>query len=405
MNRFNTFTLLLILCSLFHLGAFAQSDRHIQKETTLNTTVETIRELISKIGLEMLDALEDIDFETLADDIEEIAALSEAKAEQAALEIAGIDWEQFGNPYDMTSPLGFQKEKVIEKVYPINHHTKVSIDNRYGKITLHNWNRNEIKVTIKIRTAENSEKRAESAFDRVNIDESKSANSISFKTNIASSDESGWWSSLTSGTAHRALQIDYEVYMPKENELALANRYGAIELDDRDGKVAISVSYGSLQAGRLNGPDNSLAVAYSKADVQYLNEGDVSVRYGGFTLSETEKISLAMNISSGGYIGKVNREADISLRYSGGFEMGIGPAIQKANVAASYSSIHIKPADDAAFNFNVAISYGGFDYDHNRINIESKSEGNTSKSYTGYWNKAVNSSISISSRYGAVSLK
>lgn len=310
--------------------------------------------------------------------------------------------EQLNQPYAVNF-FTFQKEKIIEKVYPVNSNSQLSIDNRYGNIRIHNWIRNEVKVTVRIRTAENSERRAQEALDRVHIDAAKSGNSISFKTAISSGD-ANWWSQLTSGVTDRALRVDYEVYLPKGNELVLVNRYGGIELDDRDGKVAISVSYGSLLAGRLNGYDNALAVAYSKAQVEYLNEGDVSVRYGGFTLAESEKLRLAMS-SSGGEIGKVNREADISLKYSGGFEVGLGPAIQKATIAASYSNINIRPSADAAFHFDVAVSHGGFDYDRNRISIGSKAENHSSKSYTGYWNRAVNNTVSVSSRYGAVTLR
>lgn len=314
--------------------------------------------------------------------------------------IASIDFEAIPSSPSLSF---IQKEKVVEKNYSVNSKHKLSIDNRYGKISVHNWNRNEIKVTITIRTAENSEKRAQDALERVQIKESTSGNTISLKTNIGSSD-SNWWSSLTSGGNDRALRIDYEVYMPKRNELTLANQYGPIELGDRDGKVTLSVSYGSLQAGRLNATDNSLSIAYSKADIDYLQEGDVSVRYGGFTLSEGEKLTLSSSYS-GGDIGQVNQVADIAIRYGSPFKMGLGPGIKKVNIAASYAKVSIEPAANAAFQFNVAISYGGFDYDHNLINISTQSESPTSKSYTGYWNRSTNNSVNISSRYGAVSLK
>ncbi len=424
MNRFSFYITLTIGSLLLYTTAtVAQSTTRLLDEKELKATIKNISQLAAEIGLNVANAVQEIDFEALSKDVEKAAALSEEKAKKIALEIEKIDftaiirqseafaeqveqidWEQHREDTEGINHYGFQKEKVIERTYPVSANHKVNVDNRYGKITVHNWNRNEVKVTIKVRTAESSERRAQEALDRVHIDESRSGNNISFKTNIASGD-SNWWSSLTSGDGNRSLSIDYDIYMPKGNELALANRYGGIELDDRDGKVAISVSYGSLNAGRLSARGNSLAVAYSKANVEYLNEADVSVRYGGFTLSEGEKLTLALSYTSGSEIGKINREADVSLRYSGGFRMGLGPAIQKANVAASYSSVNINPASDAAFNFNVAVSYGGFDYDRNRTNINTSSESNTSKSYTGHWNKAVNNSVSISSRYGAVSLK
>src|SRR5690606_36376569 len=50
----------------------------------------------------------------------------------------------------------FQKERVTEYSYPINSRQSVSVDNRYGKITTHNWAKSEVKVIVTVRTAENS---------------------------------------------------------------------------------------------------------------------------------------------------------------------------------------------------------------------------------------------------------
>ncbi|WP_257670540.1 DUF4097 family beta strand repeat-containing protein [Parapedobacter tibetensis] len=422
MNRFNSYILLTMAFLLSSMATFAQPPTHNANEKALKVAVRSIGQLATEISVEVANAVKEIDFEALSRDAEKTAVLSEVEAQKIVCEIeridftpiiqqsqaiaeeaAKIDWGHIWEEVD-ANHIGFQREKVIEKSYPVNINNKLNIDNRYGKIVVRNWNRNEIKVTVRIRTAEDSERKAQEALDRVRIDESKSGNNISFKTNISQGD-SNWWSSLTGSGSNRALNVDYEVYMPKGNELALVNRYGSIEMDDRDGKVSVSISYGSLQAGRLSAQSNSLAIAYSKAEVEYLNEGEVSVRYGGFTLSEAEKLSLSLSYTSGSEIGKVNREANISLRYSGGFKMGLGSAIRKANVAASYSSVNINPASNAAFNLNVAVNYGGFEYDHNLAHIDSKSENNTSKSYEGYWNKTSGNSLNISSRYGSVKLK
>lgn len=382
MNKFNIQTIWVAFLCTCVLNAVAQPSAPEETKAAWDEALSNIKQIASEIQEDVSQSLASIDFEALQQNAAQIAALAPSL-----------------NP----SLFSFQKEKVIEKIYPVNSKHTLSIDNRYGKISIHNWNRGEVKVTVTIRTAENSERRAQDALDRVRIAESSSGNTISLKTNIASSD-SNWWSSLTEGAGDRALRIDYDVYMPKRNDLTLSNQYGPIELDDRDGKVTLSVSYGSLRAGRLNANDNSLSVAYSKADIGYLYEGDVSVRYGGFTLSESERITLSSSYS-GGEIGRVNQEADIAVRYGSPFKMGLGPDIKKVNVAASYAKVNIEPAANAAFNFNVAISYGGFDYNQNLVNISDKSEGTTSKSYTGYWNKSVNNSVNISSRYGAVSLK
>ncbi len=390
----NKFKLYLVLSALPLSFTTAISAQPVAPQE-LRAMIRDISQRATALGNELSDGLQPIDLDALTRGAEQLALLSEQYAGDITNEL-----EQLGG----MAPLIYQKEKTSEYTYPINSRQSVNIDNRYGKITINNWAKKEVKVIVTLRTAESSERRAEEALDRVRIDQSRSGSAISFKTGIESGD-SNWWSQLTSGTGDRTLRVDYDVYLPKNNELVLANRYGAIELADRDGRVDVSVSYGSLRAGRLNGSGNSLSVAYSKADVEYLNEGDVSVRYGGFTLAEAEKLTLAMNYSSGGEIGKINQRANISLRYSSGFEMGLGPALQKASIAAAYSSIRVRPSKDAAFNFDVAVRYGGFDYDHRHVHIGSKSESNTAATYAGYWNRTSDNVVSISARYGAVSLK
>src|SRR5690606_10002863 len=90
----------------------------------------------------------------------------------------------------------YQEEKIIEKVYKAGRKDRLRIDNRYGRIKVNNWNRDEFKVVVRIKVGESSTRRAQEALDRVSINDSKSGNEVHFKTAIASA-ESGWFSSLT----------------------------------------------------------------------------------------------------------------------------------------------------------------------------------------------------------------
>ncbi len=394
MNRFSAYISLAALACL------------CSSEATAQPIIEDIDQITSHIQKEVSQSIASIDFEVLHRDVTRIAARAPELIEQSQAivdRVAQLNWEDLPESYDLNGSLLVQKEKVIEKLYTVNSKHRLNIDNHYGKVAVHNWDRDQVKVTIKVRTAENSERRAQDALDRVRIDESTSGRDISLKTRISSSD-SNWWSALTSGGGDRSLRIDYDIYMPAQNELTLANHYGPIELDDRSGKVTLSVSYGSLSAGRLTASGNALSVAYSNADVEYLHDADVSVRYGRLSLVESERLKLDISYS-GGDIGKINREADINVKYGGKFKVGFGSDIKKANVNASYSNVSIEPAADAAFHFNVAVSYGGFDYDRNRTSFNSKSEGTTSKSYSGYWNKTVDNPVNVNARYGNISLK
>src|SRR5690606_37222255 len=344
----------------------------------------TSREVIEKarrVGMEVARSLQDVTIRVLTEDAQQLAVLSEKQARKMAMQIqekhlpviaeqavlaaeefSKIDWQHLSEQMGTLSRFAFQKEKRIEKRYSVDASVALRIDNRYGKVAVHNWDRKELKITIRVRTAEDAERKAQEALDRVRIEESKAAGRISLRTEINSVKSNNWWTLFSDGDQNRALSIDYEVYMPRKNELDLVNRYGPIELDDRDGRVQVSVSYGSLTTGRLNARGNSLSIAYSEGQVGYLNEGNVSVRYGGFRLGEAESLELALSYTSDSKIRQFNRKADISLKYSGGFEIGLASTIKQANIAANYSGVKLTPAPSASFNFNVAVNYGGFDY-------------------------------------------
>lgn len=425
-TKYNAFALvaLLLAGNATALYAQEQESRHAQQ---LESVAKRMAELSTAIAKDVTASLQEIDFAELARESEKLARISAEEAQKITRatqreieaidfselhrELAGIQAEigsNLGNLGDLseqwstTEAAPYQEEKVIEKVYKVDGKDKLSIDNRYGRITVNNWNRNEFKVVVTIKVGESSERRAREALDRVTISDTKTRNEIQFKTSIAAA-ETGWFANLTGGR-NQELSINYEVFMPAGNELSLSNSYGAIETGDREGKLDVSVRYGSLKTGRLAATHNAISASYSKVNIASAREAEISVNYGGLTLGEIGKATISLSYSGNGKIDAINESADISLRYSGGLAVGLGPDIKRADIAASYSSVSISPAKNAAFDFNTAVSYGSFNYGPSAT-VSQANNGTTSKQYTGYWNKTSPNSVNISARYGSVTLK
>lgn len=404
--------------------AFSAHARQEEKKQELQSTTQRIAELSANIATEIAGEIQKIDFSELTIEVQKLAKISEKAANKLALKVEQMDFSEVENQlrgleselstlnfdihWDEGAFVGsapFQEEKIIEKTYSVGANDKLNIDNRYGKIKVSNWNKNEFKIVVRITSGESSEKRAKEAINRVTIQESKSGNQVSFKTSIATA-ESGWFSNLVNtGNTNSQLRIDYDVFVPIGNELTLSNSYGAIETGDRNGRFTATVKYGSLKAGELRSKNNAIEASYSKADISYLNEGTVSVKYGGLNIGEAEKVTLSLSYTGNGKVGIVNNSASVSLRYSGDFKLGLGSGIQKADVDAAYSSLSVTPSQGTSFNFNTDVSYGNFNYDRARTTIKHESKGNTSASYAGFWNKSSNNSVNISSKYGSVTMK
>ncbi len=422
--KYNASLLIALILTGNIINVEAQDERQTTEQS--ETAAKRMAELSTSIAESVTAALSEIDFSELARESEKLARLSASEAHKAARlaqrEIEAIDWSELqrevakaqaeiaemnlaglSEQWTSIETAPYQEEKIIEKVYKAGRKDRLRIDNRYGRIKVNNWNRDEFKVVVRIKVGESSARRAQEALDRVSINDSKSGNEVHFKTAIASA-ESGWFSSLT-GSRNQELSVNYEVYMPAGNELSLNNHYGPIETGDRDGKLNVVVRYGSLKTGKLNAPNNTISASYSKVDIASAQEAEIAVNYGGLTLGEIGKATISLSYSGNGQIRTVTESADISLRYSGGMSIGLGPDIKEANIAASYSHVVVSPAKDAIFDFNTAVSYGSFDYGPN-AKIQESAGGNTSKQYTGYWNTAsASNSVNISARYGSVTLK
>lgn len=421
--KYNTCILVGLLLTGNTTGLYAQATSRTTEQ--LETVAKQLSELSASIAKDVAASIQEIDFTELVRESEKLARLSAAEAQKAALaaqheieaidlselhrelaeaqaEIANLDLSNLPEQWSTLEAAPYQEEKVIEKVYKAGQSDKLSIDNRYGRIKVTNWNRNEFKVVVKIRVGESSERRAKEALERVTIRDSKSGNEVRFQTSIASA-ETGWLSSLT-GSRNQELSVSYEVFMPAANELSLSNRYGAIETGDREGKLDVSVRYGSLKTGRLSAANNSISAQYSQVDIASAREAEIEVNYGGLTLGEIGKATISLSYSGNGKISSITESADISLRYSSGLSVGLGSNIKEANIAASYSSVVVSPAKNATFDFNTAVSYGNFNYGPN-AKVNESAGGNTSKQYTGYWNQTSGNSVNISARYGSVTLK
>ncbi len=298
----------------------------------------------------------------------------------------------------------YVEQKTIEKTFVVDASHQLKIDNRYGKVQLSNWDNNQIKVVVTVRTEESSRQRAKETLDRVEISHSTQGQVISFETRIEPRSES-WWSSLTN-SGSRSLSIDYDIYLPKYTGITIKNSYGETIIPDRDGRVDLTVKYGSLNAKNLNSNSNKLYISYSKATIQTLDEGVIEIKYGNMALGAAKALDLDMSYCSGSSIGQVRESLSASLRYSGNFEVGLGKTIRKANIRGSYSGMQVLPDKDAKLDFDVSVSYGSFKYTNDRAKISNHNErSRTSSSYSGTWNGGGQGVVNISSSYGSVTLK
>ncbi|RYF48102.1 MAG: hypothetical protein EOO39_47430, partial [Cytophagaceae bacterium] len=138
--------------------------------------------------------------------------------------------------------------RTILKSLPVDSKATLSIDNRFGDVSVSLWDRNEFRINIVIISSSKDANRAKQALNAVQIDERRDGNAYIFKTVIDSefeknqerskdgetitssrSDERTYanglkttWKSSRKET-NTSLQITYRISMPKANGLTINN--------------------------------------------------------------------------------------------------------------------------------------------------------------------------------------
>jgi len=296
--------------------------------------------------------------------------------------------------------------KNYSKTYPADANDVLSIENKYGTVTVNTWNRNEVKVDVQIKVSAGSDDATQKLLDNVNISDSKNGSSISFRTIIGEVKSS--WYSVFQGGSSKKMEINYTVYMPAKNELVVDNRYGAIYLPDLDGKVTISSAYGSLKAKSLTN-ESTIRVKYGNANIENLGDCTLQLSYGELVIGSVNSLTADVSYSPI-KIGKLFTAATINLRYGGGLKIGdLDKNVKNLAINSSYSNVDIGLSGDENAEFVIVTRYGDFNYGDHGFTITDKTPDDgergfhPTKSYKGYIGKANSGkNITINTSYGNV---
>lgn len=378
------------------------------KNAKITIDLKSIEFDISDVFRTVALELKKIDFEKIGMAVE--AAGRDIGREIGDIEVIVIDKNGFDNTN--AQPLELigteEKSKTITKTYSVNGNDKLSINNQYGKVSVNVWAKNEIKVNVEIKAFESSESSALELLESVKIAESHVGDLISFKTNFEKT-SLNFWSRVKNGKEERrGVQVNYEIYMPANNPLDINNRYGSTVLADFNGPVNISSSYGSFSAGKLDNPANQVKVNYGSATIENFSNGNLSVAYSRLKLNHADKVNANIKYSSAN-ISRLTNGGTFDLGYTSGFKIDhVDKNVKNLIINSSYSGVTLGIDESSNCDFDVTVSYAGFNYNNDKINLinqltDEKAKGwNPTKNYKGRLGKGSDSRIIIKSNYGGV---
>ena len=227
----------------------------------------------------------------------------------------------------------FVKRKTVNKSYNVSSSDKLDIQNSFGSVEVHTWDRNEIKVEVNIEASANTETLAQKILDRIRVNDSQSGKEISFKTNMKDINNSGGDKS--------SMEINYSISMPASNPLQIKNEFGKTILPDYNGEVDLTSKFGKLETGNLSNVKN-ISVEFGKAKLGNIPGGSLSIKY------------------SSASIARLSGAVKMNLEFSSKVVLNLDNNLNSLDLKASYSTVNLKPLGDLPASYMVSTSFGSF---------------------------------------------
>lgn len=263
---------------------------------------------------------------------------------------------------------GIEETTISEQVFFANEKTRIELFNKYGNIQVNTWNNDSVFIRVTMRFTATSNAELRKMKSQVQVDITDMNNFIIAKTNFLNSTK-GLLSILPLEIiTENKTTIDYEVWMPESASLKLENKFGDVYVATLKNNVNIDVSHGQFKAQRFEGPVKLIA-SYCNTTISYIEQGDVSVRFGEITIDSLDRVSIESRsarviVNSANNLQINGRNDDLLVRSAG--DLNLSGYFSKASFSnvtgnvftkTSYGNITLNIVPGYNGNINILSNY------------------------------------------------
>jgi hypothetical protein len=333
-------------------------------------------------------------------------------------------------------------KRTVTKTYTVTNGARLSIENKYGKVNLHTWNKDQIQAVITITTDGSTAENAQELSKQVEIVGNASSGNVSLVTKYDPGTSGSFWKRFFGGTGdtRKYVHIDYEVYMPNSvSATTIKNNYGDVAADGISGDLILRMNYGNFHLGKIGGKLD-LNANYCKGVLTGSESGTLQTNYTDVNLNDVGDLTIHANycdykIGKGGKIsyhgsygdlvaqdieaieshtnyidykiGTVTQGVDMSVTY-GNVSIGqLGGDFKGLSLKGNYANVSIGVPGSLALRANIQLSYGSLHTGDLSFPSVQKDDHGKSTTLKGATSGAGTSAplLEISGNYTDVSLK
>lgn len=329
------------------------------------------------------------------------------------------------NATSIPTHIAIKKEftKTIKEEFDISSDGKVTIINKYGEVNINTWENNKVKIDVVITVHARNQEVANEVFERLQVKMANGSSYVRAETEIGS--KSNGWKSWWGSSNNDDYSIDYEIYMPKTNNLDLHNKYGNSHISAIGGEVSAEIKYGNIRLEEVGG-SLDMTLGYGNGTVIKSNDVEIELKYGKVRLKDARDVDIqskhskvfidqAKDIKSlSKYdtyeIGTVNHfknqgkydnieiasaetiralskytdydidhivsSADFDLQY-GSATIAMSKDFSEVQILGRYTEYRIQVADGTEYRLDAATKYAGVRYPHEMKIIYEKEKGSS----------------------------
>ncbi len=178
------------------------------------------------------------------------------------------------------------QDKVIQKNFKVSPSAKIEIDNKFGKVHINTWDKNEVdvKVEIDVEGSRNLEEVLNSIH--IEFDFENGGNYLGMQTQFDDIRTKASYS------------VNYIVNIPKKNSLSVSNKFGDVYLSDINGPVKLVLGYGQLKAERIAGSlELEMEFGSGMSQIAYVNKGNLDIKYTKITIDKAGPLKIDAQFS------------------------------------------------------------------------------------------------------------
>lgn len=185
------------------------------------------------------------------------------------------------------STMAATKEKEIKNKFDINKNLHLKISNRYGKVQIKTWDKDQAQFRINISVESKTGEKAKKMLENINVDFTKGSTYINAETILGD-----FFTMRKLGNALFSggkVNIDYMVIVPSYLKMQIIHKDGDLFMDSHSGELNIELSNGELTAHTFSG-DSKIKLRSVKAKIDSLGVSNMDLGKTDLTIIEANKI-------------------------------------------------------------------------------------------------------------------